>query len=170
MERKHPLATPFYKFDYKEKGYVYLLRKKGKVVYVGSTKNLGNRIASHITGDKDFDDVCYQEVEQNTMLYVEFFFIDFYKPKYNKNLYPPKGLGTLKKLKKPNYVKTEILKKVIDVLKVEPFMTFEGEKLYLQDDVEQAWSSVFGKYDYVDSQAVYEKLFLEEISRQEGNK
>lgn len=162
MRMKHLLMHPFHRFDYKEKGYVYLLTKNGIVVYVGSTKNLGNRIASHITGEKDFDDVKYQEVEPNMMLYIEFFFIDFYKPKYNKKTTPPKGLNTLKKLKKPNYVKTEILQKVIDVLKVEPFMNLEGEKLYLQEDVEEAWKSIFKEYDHVDSQTVYEKLFLKE--------
>lgn len=63
---------------------VYRLFKNHKVVYVGKSINVKNRIKDH-TKDKDFDyfDFSIMNNESNKNLY-EIYYIDKYKPLYNK--------------------------------------------------------------------------------------
>lgn len=64
-------------------GYVYLLFESGECVYVGKTKNIHSRMASH-DGEKSFDDVWYVETTLDRMDVLEAFFINRLNPRDNK--------------------------------------------------------------------------------------
>jgi len=76
-------ATPIKK----ERG-IYFLCKGGKVVYVGQSVNLINRISEHLSeGKKNFDGYYYEYVGKNDVMSdVEAEYIVSLNPKYNKVL------------------------------------------------------------------------------------
>lgn len=67
--------------------YLYFLWYKNKIVYIGITNNLTDRISCH-RKDKIFDKVTYKEfldVSRNEMLQIESENIRYYKPVFNNN-------------------------------------------------------------------------------------
>ena len=67
----------------KESWAVYLLVRRGEVVYVGMTSNIVRRTASH-TVDKLFDEVWYVLVPMDMVpVEVEENLIKLYQPEYN---------------------------------------------------------------------------------------
>jgi hypothetical protein len=67
---------------------VYFLRQKNKIVYVGQTNNLYERIKSHekIKQLENIDIISWVEVKDLCEAYnLEGFFIDKFKPRLNKN-------------------------------------------------------------------------------------
>ena len=64
---------------------VYFLCKNQKIVYIGQTINIQNRIAAHITdSQKQFDSVFYIHVHKDCLLDVEMSLIRYIRPTYNK--------------------------------------------------------------------------------------
>ena len=64
---------------------VYFLCLENKVVYVGLTKNLGQRISMHLTEkQKMFDQVFYIHTPVHLLKIIEGHCIDKLKPEYNK--------------------------------------------------------------------------------------
>jgi hypothetical protein len=61
---------------------VYFLVKRDRVVYVGSTVHLGNRILSHLKG-KDFDRLFFMRAPQPKIYALEVQFIKMLKPPLN---------------------------------------------------------------------------------------
>jgi len=67
--------------------HLYFLWYRNKIVYIGITQNLTDRIACH-RKDKIFDKVTYKEyldVSRSEMLKIESENIRFYKPIFNNN-------------------------------------------------------------------------------------
>jgi len=63
---------------------VYFLCKDKKVVYIGQTVDLYDRINSHLRdGRKEFDEVYYVSIPTSELSKVESAFIKVFKPKYN---------------------------------------------------------------------------------------
>lgn len=62
---------------------IYFLYKDFKLVYIGRTENLFQRIGTHIHGDKDFDSFSFLEVNPNDIEKAEFDFIEFFEPPLN---------------------------------------------------------------------------------------
>ena len=69
-------------FDSTKKCGVYFLFYRGDVVYVGSSRNMLQRIGQHSL-DKDFDDVQWIETSLRRMRATEGHWILALKPKYN---------------------------------------------------------------------------------------
>lgn len=67
-----------------ENPVVYFLCLSGKIVYVGQTVNLLQRVRSH--GDKVFDSVFFVSVEKDQLLKTEAKYIRQLKPPYNRTL------------------------------------------------------------------------------------
>ena len=63
--------------------YIYFLLKNNKVVYVGQTNNIFNRIKEH-KKNKDFDNVAYITTTKNKVNYLENYYIIKYEPFYNE--------------------------------------------------------------------------------------
>jgi len=66
---------------------VYTLYKNEEIVYIGQSKNLGNRINAHKRckgGCKKFTHFSYVEIEKEHLNNVEAIFIYTHLPKYNK--------------------------------------------------------------------------------------
>lgn len=88
--------TKFYneKFYNSKEYYVYrFLDKDNDVIYVGKTTNMKQRLSVHFGTKGHLDDKCYDETNKidYTINYsdsensiCEIFFINYYKPKYNK--------------------------------------------------------------------------------------
>lgn len=67
------------------KYYVYCLKNKGELVYIGSTTKIIDRLKTH-KRDKEFDEVVYCELpDKETMLEVEAFGISKKNPLLNKD-------------------------------------------------------------------------------------
>lgn len=67
---------------------VYFLIKNNKIVYIGQSKNLSNRIADHIE-EKDFDKYTWLEIKIENLDYYESYFYYKFKPELNnKNRIP----------------------------------------------------------------------------------
>lgn len=74
---------------------VYFLCSNEKVVYIGQSVNVANRVGTHF-GFKTFDAVLFLRVPKSDLNYVEGAFIRALQPKYNwtkdgKNLLAPSG-------------------------------------------------------------------------------
>lgn len=69
-----------------EPSFVYFLLMEEEVVYVGQTTSpWPARILQHLkSGDKEFDDVWYLEVDRPSVSQVEAEFIRKFQPKYNR--------------------------------------------------------------------------------------
>lgn len=68
-------------------GYIYkLLNEQGKVVYIGSTKNILQRISSHLFSDKIFSAVQFLECPLEEMEIWETEMILDINPKYNNTI------------------------------------------------------------------------------------
>ncbi|MCE5172520.1 hypothetical protein LQV63_24915 [Paenibacillus profundus] len=69
-----------------EPSYVYFLLMGEEIVYVGQTTSpWPARILQHLkSGDKEFDDVWYLEVDRPSVSRVETEFIRKFQPKYNR--------------------------------------------------------------------------------------
>jgi predicted GIY-YIG superfamily endonuclease len=66
------------------KYYVYCLKQKGVLIYVGSTTKITDRMKSH-TKDKVFDEMWYCELpNKEIMLEVEAYYISQKNPQLNK--------------------------------------------------------------------------------------
>lgn len=66
---------------------VYFLTENQNIVYVGQSKNIPLRIASHIADkQKKFDSVFYLKLPKNDLLDVESEWISSLRPKYNKTI------------------------------------------------------------------------------------
>lgn len=85
-----------FKIDYGP--LIYYLKKKGEVVYVGSTICIFNRIGSHLK-NKDFDSCVVREVSEEELLLQEAKEILKFKPLYNNNLPSQETFISFKKLK-----------------------------------------------------------------------
>lgn len=75
-------------------GKVYFLLKQNKVIYVGQSKSLKNRLMAH--SDKDFDDMSFICVPEHSLNDVEAFYIVKFNPELNRaipssNLYVGTG-------------------------------------------------------------------------------
>lgn len=62
---------------------IYFLYKNFRLVYVGRTENLFQRIGTHIHGDKDFDSFSFLEVSPDELEKAEYDFIEFFNPPLN---------------------------------------------------------------------------------------
>lgn len=80
--------------NYESGTVVYFLCQTGKVVYVGQSINLTQRIQAH-QSNKDFDSVYYIRVPMNKLTEVEHSLIELLKPKYN-TFQRTQGLETLR--------------------------------------------------------------------------
>ena len=85
-----------FKIDYGP--LIYYLKKKGEVVYVGSTICIFNRIGSHLR-NKDLDSCSIREVDKEDLLLEEAKEILRFKPLYNNNLPSQENFISFKKLK-----------------------------------------------------------------------
>lgn len=63
---------------------VYFLHSKNEVVYVGQTKNLVQRLATHERSDMKWDLATHLHVEKRMLSIVEYEFIERLRPRYNK--------------------------------------------------------------------------------------
>lgn len=70
---------------------VYFLLYDFEVVYVGSSENVHLRIKNHLNSDKLFDSYAVIDCCPDHVLAVEYFYIQKFKPKYNKKLKPRKS-------------------------------------------------------------------------------
>ena len=62
---------------------IYFLKQGEKVVYVGQSVNIENRVKQHT--DKEFDSYHYIECSNDLLDSTELAFITLYQPIYNKN-------------------------------------------------------------------------------------
>lgn len=75
-------------------GWIYILRHKGEIVYVGQTINPRGRLESHRSSKKQFDQVSLFHVYASKMNLVEGLLIVKYLPKYNLAIHSPVlGIG-----------------------------------------------------------------------------
>lgn len=83
---------------------IYFLFSEGALVYVGKTAFIDSRILSHEKeGEKDFNRFSFFSVPENISLKVENYYIQKYKPVYNK-----RGLNDEKRITKlEEYFKKE---------------------------------------------------------------
>lgn len=63
---------------------VYFLLRNGEIVYVGQSVDCRARVHTH-KQDKTFDNSYIIKCSESALNYVEAWFIDFFKPQYNKN-------------------------------------------------------------------------------------
>ena len=70
---------------------VYFLLYEGEVVYVGSSENVHLRLKSHLNSEKLYDSYAIIDCCPDHVLAVEYFYIQKFKPKYNKKLKPRKS-------------------------------------------------------------------------------
>ena len=75
---------------------VYILYNEDLIVYVGQSKNIYNRLTSHIR-DKEFNRVRYLHCREDRKLYWEKVLIDRYQPMYNKHKWKAETLLLRKK-------------------------------------------------------------------------
>jgi hypothetical protein len=73
---------------------VYLLMRKGKVVYIGSSLNMPDRVADHRTNGRPFDQAVYIVTRANQRKRLEAILIRAIKPAQNKIL-PTRENATL---------------------------------------------------------------------------
>jgi len=72
------------KFISNQVGVYFILNKDNDVIYVGQTKSLYARLATHYRNMSDFDSYSFIEVSlPNYLKLVESYFINKFKPKYN---------------------------------------------------------------------------------------
>lgn len=62
---------------------IYLLKKNDKVVYVGQSINIEQRIKQHKKSEKKFDDYMSIECDKNLLNETEESYILLFNPKYN---------------------------------------------------------------------------------------
>lgn len=74
-------------------GKVYFLLKNNEVIYVGQSKSLKARLASH--GDKGFDDVSFICAPDHALNDVEAFYIVKFNPELNRSI-PSSNVYTMK--------------------------------------------------------------------------
>lgn len=67
-----------------QKSYIYLLWRNGKLVYIGGSSCVLNRVHTH-RSSKIFDEVSYIEVPKKLVYIIESCFISINKPEYNIN-------------------------------------------------------------------------------------
>lgn len=65
-------------------GYVYFLVNKDKIVYIGQTTHLRNRIRQHKRSRKNFDSAYSIRIPKDRLTAVEGEFIQKYRPHYNQ--------------------------------------------------------------------------------------
>ncbi len=103
-----------------EKNYIYYLKRESKIVYVGQTINIMERLLSHLrNADKDFDSASYFPVDgsKEERNYIEAGLIIEHKPEYNKSL-PVKAvdMGLIKEKDLPSFI-PESMKEKFFVIK-----------------------------------------------------
>jgi hypothetical protein len=113
-----------FKFDYKP--CIYFLCRERKVVYVGQTTDLLQRIIGHASKDKDFDKIFHYDVEITSDIDVlERVFIKIFQPALNKTHHPLSGKssGEYVHIRKSDY---ELIKKIFPC---EVFEAFFNDKI-----------------------------------------
>lgn len=81
------IAVAVYEFN----PQVYFLLHDSEIVYVGSSGNAQLRIKNHFNSNKLFDSYAIIDCCPDHVLAVEYFYIQKFKPKYNKKLKPRKS-------------------------------------------------------------------------------
>lgn len=64
----------------------FLTKDDGEVVYIGKTKNIMQRLSTHLCKEKDFDKAYMIDIDDWTMEQVEAAFIQYARPMYNKTV------------------------------------------------------------------------------------
>jgi predicted GIY-YIG superfamily endonuclease len=79
---KHLQHLPMHSVTYANVSGVYFLCKDNKVVYIGQSVNVSQRVGNHISC-KEFDYVYYVRCPKTELNYLEAKLIEAIKPKYN---------------------------------------------------------------------------------------
>lgn len=125
--------------------FIYFLIDKNVIVYVGKTEKIHSRLKTH-TKDKKFDRVVWIQVPKEKMNFIEMYYINLLKPKYNKAV--PVAMDIPKAIiayGKKNDIKDEIIERWIELRGYD----FEGLKKFYywwrRERYAPIKKSVFGK-------------------------
>jgi len=137
---------------FERKACVYFLINNDKVVYVGKTHDINNRLCSHLK-DKIFNKYYYFECKEESLNLLEGLYIMKYNPIYNKaNNMTFKSLSTIqsfiknieidnKKLSN-KYFNKPFLKKIIKELDLKIY-SYNLKSYILDEDVEKIKNKKF---------------------------
>lgn len=90
-----------------KENFIYYLKRGEKIVYIGQTINLMQRLGSHLDSDKDFDSAVYFPVvgDKEERNYIEAGLIIEHTPEYNKCLPVKAGdMGLIKEKDLPSFI------------------------------------------------------------------